>query len=80
MQWTIYKDNAACLKIANNTILLTGPQTCHLSIKWHHFKDQICSRSIQVEKVDTLLNWANIFTKPFSATQVHALCKFLMGW
>jgi len=79
MQLFIYEDNAACLKIANDITSLTGPCTHHLSIKWHHFKDQICSRSIQVEKVDTLLNWADIFTKPLSVTQFHALCKILLG-
>jgi len=80
MQSTIYEDNAACLKIANDTTSLTGPQTRHLSIKWHHFKDQIRSGSIQVEKVDTLFNWDDIFTKPLTATQFQALRKFLMGW
>jgi len=46
LQSIIYEDNATCLSIANDTKALTGPQTHHLLLKWHHVKDQIISGSI----------------------------------
>jgi len=80
LQSIIYEDNATCLAIANDTTSLTGPRTRHLSIKWHHFKDQILTGSIHVEKITSLLNWADIFTKPLTVAQFRILRKLLLGW
>ena len=80
LQSIIHEDNSACLAIANDPMSVTGPWTCHLFIKWHHFKDQIQSGAIKVEKVDTNLNWADIFTKPLVFKKFHVLQKLLLGW
>jgi len=80
MKSVIHEDNAACLEIANDTTALTGPRTRHLSIKWHHFRDQICSGAMTVVKVASHLNWADIFTKPLCPEKFRALRKLLMGW
>jgi len=64
LQSTVHGENAACLAIATDLMSPTGPCTHHLSIKWHHFRDQIQSGAIKIEKVETTFNWADIFTKP----------------
>ena len=80
MQSVIHEDNAACLSLANDTSATTGPRTRHLTIKWHHFKDQIANGSMTVVKVDTSLNWADIFTKPLARSSFESLRKLMMGW
>jgi len=80
MKSIIHEDNAACLDIANDTNELMGSCTRHLSIKWHHFQDQVCSGAMTAIKVTSHLNWANIFMKPLYTKKFWALCKLLMGW
>ena len=80
LQSIIHEDNAACLALANDSSATTGPRTRHLSIKWHHFKDQIANGSMTVVKVDTSLNWADIFTKPLARSSFESLRKLMMGW
>jgi len=80
LQSTICGDNAACLAIAADPVSPTGPRTHHLSIKWHHFRDQIQSGAIKVEKVETTFNWADIFTKPLGIEKFRFLRKLLLGW
>ncbi len=74
LQSTIRGDNTACLAIAVDPVSPTGPRTHHLSIKWHHFWDQIQSGAIKVEKVETTFNWADIFTK-LLASKFFASCE-----
>jgi hypothetical protein len=38
------------------------PRTKHISLKYHHFHDQIANGNLQILKVDTDQNWADIFT------------------
>jgi len=56
------------------------PCTKNLSIKYHHFCDYILRGTIQVFKVHTNDNWADIFTKPLSHIKFKWLCLLLMGW
>ncbi len=74
----VYGDNQSCLTIA--TTDANGPQTKHLSIKYHHFHDQVLNGTVQVLKVHTNDNWANIFTKPLSGVKFECLRLLLMGW
>jgi hypothetical protein len=75
----ILEDNAAALALANDGEKYR-PRTKHLSIKWHHFRDQVVKGWLQVHKVDTKENWADIFTKPLPRPQFILLRDELMGW
>jgi len=75
---TIYEDNASCVALAHSEG--TKVHTKHISLKWHRFKDHIKSGEIKVVKVDSNLNWADIFTKPLSKTKHESLRKLIMGW
>jgi hypothetical protein len=74
----IYEDNASCIVLAYNDG--TKVHTKHISLKWHHFKDQIRNGSIKIMKVDSNLNWADILTKPLCRFKHESLRKFIMGW
>jgi hypothetical protein len=76
---TIYEDNMGCLEIASKPEQYR-PRTKHIGIKWHHFRDQVTAGHVKIEKIDTKINWADIFTKPLARPQFEALRKLMMGW
>jgi len=59
----VYEDNLACIVLAT-TVTNFKPRTKHISIKWHHFHDQIQKGNLVILKVATDQNIANIFTSP----------------
>jgi len=73
----VYGDNQSCLTLANSKAV--HPHTKHISIKFHHFCEQVLKGIIQVVKVHTSENWADIFTKPLSCIKFKHLCLPLSG-
>ena len=74
----IFEDNSGCIVLANDDQY--RPRTKHLAIKWHHFKDQVRNGNLKVSKVDTKINWADIFTKAVDKTTFERLRNLMMGW
>jgi hypothetical protein len=74
----IWEDNQGCIHLANNP-LQNRPRTEHISIKWHHFRDEIQKGNIKIAKIHTSLHIYDILTKPLVTTKFIGLCKFLMG-
>jgi len=70
-------DQGQNILVSNTTILSTKAK--HIGIKYHHFCDQVRNGTLQVTKVHTTLNWADIFTKPLVQVKFQALRKMLMG-
>jgi hypothetical protein len=74
----IWEDNQGCIHLANYP-LQNRPRTKHISIKWHHFKDEIQKGNIKITKIHTSLNISDILTKPIVTSKFIGLGKFLMG-
>jgi hypothetical protein len=75
----LYEDNTACIVLATSEANFK-PRTKHTSLKYHHFHDQIKARHLQILKVGTDDNWADIFTKPLGKVKFQRLRFLLMGW
>jgi hypothetical protein len=75
----IWEDNQGCIHLANDP-LQNRPITKHISIKWHHFRDEIQKGNIKITKIHTSLNISDILTKPLVTSNIIGLGKFLMGW
>ena len=75
----ILEDNTAAIALANDGDKYR-PRTKHLSLKWHHFRDQIKQGWLKVRKIDTKVNWADIFTKPLPKPHFEFLRDAMMGW
>jgi hypothetical protein len=75
----IWEDNQGCIHLAND-ILQNRPRIKHISIKWHHFRDEIQKGNIKITKIHTSLNMYDILTKPLVTSKFIGLRKFLMGW
>jgi hypothetical protein len=75
----VYEDNNACIVLAT-TETHFKPRTKHISLKYHHFHDQIRNGNLQIIRVDINSNIADIFTKPLSKLKFHTIRHLLMGW
>ena len=75
----VLEDNSAALALATDGDKYR-PQTKHLSLKWHHFRDQITDGWLQIKKINTKVNWADIFTKPLPKPHFEFLRDAMMGW
>ncbi len=75
----MYEDNNACF-VQATTNTTYKPRTKHISLKYHHFNDQVKSGSLTIVKVNTSENMVDIFTKPLEKQKFQYLRHLLMGW
>jgi hypothetical protein len=75
---TFYEDNSACIILAT-TESNFKPHTKHISLKWHHFHDQVHNGILCIIKVATNDNQADIFMKPLLKIQMSDFEKVTNG-
>jgi len=75
---TVFGDNKGCVELANAPRL--RPRTCHIGIKYHHFRSYVARGDIKVQWIDTKHQLADIFTKPLPGPAFKYLRKLLLGW
>jgi hypothetical protein len=75
----IYEDNNACIALAHRDSQ-HHPCTKHISLKYIQLCDHIFKGTIQIEKVPSSTNWADIFTKPLTQVALERLRLLMMGW
>lgn len=68
----VYVDNNDCIVLAT-TESNFKPRTKHISLKYHHFHDQIKNGNLQILKVGTESYWADILTKPLGKVKFNCL-------
>jgi hypothetical protein len=77
-QSTVYEDNDACLKFARMPKLT--PRTKHIGMPYHWFRTQVERLEIHIERVDTLNQLGDQFTKGLPPDPFKVARKRLMGW
>ena len=75
----VHEDNSTCIVLAT-TETNFKPRTKHISLKFHHFQDNVKDGTLRILKVDSNLNWADIFTRPLGKTKFEHLRLLMMGW
>jgi hypothetical protein len=70
----IWEDNQGCIHLANDP-LQKRPRTKHISIKWHHFRDEIQKGNKKITKIHTSLYISDILTKPLVTSKFIGLQK-----
>jgi hypothetical protein len=75
---TVFEDNSGCVELANVPKL--RPRTRHINLKYHHFREHVANKAIQVKKVDGDNQLADLLTKPLAADKFLFLRKGLLGW
>jgi hypothetical protein len=77
---TVWEDNNGALSLATLDPGQHTPRSKHYDIKVHWFRSHLKPNQIEVEKIDTSLQKADIFTKPLPPEVFIRLRKLLMGW
>ena len=67
----IYEDNQACIDYSNNPT--SYKRTKHIDQKYHFVKEQVILKSINIVKISTEDNIADVLTKPLEVTRFHNL-------
>ena len=79
MKSTVFEDNNGALSIA--TAKHVNLRTKHIATVYHWFWDQTGpGTGIELQKIDTKVQWADIFTKPLGKDTFPVIRKLVMGW
>jgi hypothetical protein len=74
----VWEDNQSCIAMATSQKFM--PQTRHIALKYHHFKQYVESGKIRINYVHTEVQQADILTKPVKIELFSKLRYMLMGW
>ena len=77
---TVWEDNSACLTLANLEPPRMTPRSKHIAVKYHWFRSKLKPNKIEIKKIDTKEQLADILTKGLRAEQFRKIRKLLMGW
>ena len=72
----LYGDNESSIKLAKNPVF--HQRSKHILIKYHSLRDRVEKKQIELCKVDTGLNAADMFTKNVGVG-ILKVCKELIG-
>ena len=76
---TVFEDNNGALQLALSPKI--SPRTKHIAIKYHFFRSKVGpGTGIEIKRVDSHENVADIFTKGLMGDRFVCLRKLLMGW
>jgi hypothetical protein len=73
----LYEDNDACTAMVNAQ--KPTPRTCHMDIKYFSLSEWVEPDLMLLERIDTLLNLADHFTKGFHTALFHRHADFILG-
>ena len=75
---TTFEDNKGAIKLSKYP--KCRPQTKHVSIKWHHFREHIKKIISKIVYIETNEHQSKIMKKPLSKPQFEYLRKYIMVW
>ena len=77
---TVWEDNNGALTLANLDPGQQTPRSKFYDVKVHWFRSHLKPNNIEVKKIDTKIQLADLFTKPLTKDTFSSLRKLLMGW
>ena len=73
-----FEDNSGALELAKSPKM--RPHTKHSNLAYHHFREHVRLRIIQLFPISTEFQLADIFTKPLSRVLCEKFRKQSMDW
>ena len=80
MRVTVWEDNTGALTLANLEPGRMTPRSKHYGVKYHWFREHLKPNNIQVLKIDTKDQQADMLTKALRTDKFELNRKQLMGW
>ncbi|MCA1807772.1 MAG: Ty1/Copia family ribonuclease HI, partial [Actinobacteria bacterium] len=77
---TVWEDNNGALTLANLEPGQQTPRSKFYDVKVHWFRSHLVPGTIEVKKIDTKIQLADLFTKPLPRETFVYLRKLLCGW
>jgi hypothetical protein len=74
----LFEDNSGAVELAN--VPKMRPRTNHINAKYHHFRQYVLDKTIQVLKVSTGDQLADILTKNLNQDLFIKFRKLICGW
>jgi len=76
----VWEDNEGCLILANMKPPQLTPRSKHYAVKYHWFKEQLVPEEIEIKKIHTLQQKADLGTKCFTKQKFLELRLMVCGW
>ena len=76
----VWEDNEGAMKLAQAPIERVTPHSKHFGIKYHWFREKLGELNVSIQRVDTSLQKADLFTKGLTRAEFQAKRLLLMGW
>ena len=77
---TVWEDNDAALLLATTDPPKVSSRTKHFNVKYHWFRSHLKKGAIEVKRVNTKDQWADMLTKPLERVKLEAIRKKILGW
>ena len=75
---TVFEDNNGARILATSPKMT--PRSKHIAVKYHFFQSKVDSGEVEVVRVDTTQQKADIFTKGLAPESFENVRRLLMGW
>lgn len=75
---SVFEDNNGALILA--TVPRMTPRSKHIAVPYHFFREHVTNGTVQIFKVASDQNKADLFTKGLDKIKFQALRSLLMGW
>jgi hypothetical protein len=80
MRTTVWEDNSGALTLANLEPGRMTPRSKHYGVKYHWFRSHLKPNNIEIVKIDTADQQADILTKGLRTQKFEDNRKQLLGW
>lgn len=77
---SVWEDNNAAIILANAEYPNMTPRSKHIAVKYHWFRSHLVPGEVEVRRIDTSVQKADIFTKGLVQKEFEAKRAMLMGW
>ena len=77
---SVWEDNAGALTLANMEPAQITPCSKHYAIKYHQFHSHLKPNCVDIKKIDTNHQKADILTKGLTTAKFNKIRKLLCGW
>ena len=75
---SVFEDNNGALILATTPRMT--PRSKHIAVPYHFFREHVTNGTVQIFKVESDQNKADIFTKGLERVKFQSLRTLLMGW